>query len=257
MQPAVVFPFHDPDSSMFPHLQAILPVLKQNFSHAYLLVPAATQERYPKNVRSLAEDPFYQLFLLRDNLPVGAQFAHLYRQVASTAPPDQQLHLCFLDRLTFALQTEHCTQFLADIHTSSDESLPLVFQRSEKAWKTHPHNYFEIENFITTMGKLLFGRTLDYAWCHLVIRSNLLQEIMPRIKHSAMSMLAEMMLLVQDQVKSKDVDWLAWEDPFLLSRDPDELKRERESSPTETQKRLAYALPMIDALMQYSLSQKG
>ena len=257
MKPAIAFSLHDPDGFMFPHLQAITPVLKQNFSDAFLVVTASTREHCPENIHWLGEDPFYRLFPLENHLPVGDQFASLYRQAAFAAAPARQLHLCFLDRLVFALRTEHCAQFLADIHASAEETFPLIFQRSEKAWKTHPLNYFEVENFITTVGKLLFGKTLDYAWCHFVIRANRLQEIMPRVKNSDMSMLAEMVLLVQDNVKTKAVDWLAWEDPFILSRDPGELSSERESNPAETQKRLAYALPMVETLMQYSLNQNG
>jgi hypothetical protein len=49
------------------------------------------------------------------------------------------------------------------------------------------------------------------------------------------------------------VDWLGWEDPLVLSRDPQELKRERESDPAEAGKRLAYVLPMVDAMLQFAL----
>jgi len=51
------------------------------------------------------------------------------------------------------------------------------------------------------------------------------------------------------------VDWLAWEDPFIFNRDADELRHERENSLAETQKRLAYVLPMIETLTR--LSRKG
>ena len=61
-------------------------------------------------------------------------------------------------------------------------------------------------------------------------------------------MVAEMAYYMQDEVKTKDVDWLAWEDPFILNRDADELKRERELSLDETNKRLEYVLPMIETL---------
>jgi hypothetical protein len=48
------------------------------------------------------------------------------------------------------------------------------------------------------------------------------------------------------------VDWLAWEDPFLLGRDPAEMKAEREQSTDEYEKRLSYCLPMVEALVQFS-----
>lgn len=81
--------------------------------------------------------------------------------------------------------------------------------------------------------------------CHLVIRAGLLREIMPGVKNADISMLAEMTLLLRDKFVSKAVDWLAWEDPFLLARDAIQLKAERENSPLETQKRLAYIIPTL------------
>ena len=69
-------------------------------------------------------------------------------------------------------------------------------------------------------------------------------------------MVAEMVLFLQPEIKTREVDWLAWEDPFILRRDPEELKREREASPEETQKRLGYAVPMVETMVQYALKQK-
>jgi len=48
------------------------------------------------------------------------------------------------------------------------------------------------------------------------------------------------------------VDWLAWEDPLILSRDANEYKLERENSLAETNKRLNYVLPMIETLTRLS-----
>ncbi len=255
MQPAVVFPLHDPDGSMFPRLQDITPILQQNFRDAYVLVTSETREKWPENIRWLSKNPFFRLTVSKPPLSVGEQFNLLYKQAALGAPPEQQLHLCYLDRLAFAIQTGYQSQFLTDIRASAGETAPLIFQRSEKAWETHPRNYFEVEGFITRIGRSLFGKTLDYAWCHLGVRAQTLGEIMPFVKSPAMSMVGEMVLLLQDSIKTKEVDWLAWEDPFILSCDPSDLKKERENSPAETRKRLAYALPIIENLVQYSLKK--
>jgi hypothetical protein len=61
-----------------------------------------------------------------------------------------------------------------------------------------------------------------------------------------------MIFYMHDEVKTREVDWLAWEDPFILGRDADELKREREQSLDETNKRLNYVLPMIEMLTRFS-----
>jgi hypothetical protein len=65
-------------------------------------------------------------------------------------------------------------------------------------------------------------------------------------------MVAEMIYYLQENIHTREVDWLAWEDPFILARDPAELKHERENSNQETQKRLAYVLPMVEMLVKFS-----
>ena len=256
MKPALVFPFVDPDGSMFPHLQAILPDLKEHFDKAFLSVPRTTQDEQLENIRFLERNGFFKLFFTESEAPIGDHFAFLYRQAASAAEPERILHLCFLDRLSYALETEHRGCFLADVDALEKAYLPLIFQRSESAWATHPRNYFELESFVTNIGQTLFGKALDYGWCHFVIQARQLREIIPLVKRHDLSMVAEMILYVQEDVKTREVDWLAWEDPFILNRDPDELKRERENSLAETQKRLSYVLPMVEMLVKFSMNGK-
>jgi len=257
VQSAAVIPVHDPDGLLFPHLEAITPDLKFIFTRIYLAVSRSTWNRHPENIGRLQADRFFHVFLQDGDGPVGDRFISLYHQAALASTPEQVLHLCFLDRLAFALQTEHRSRFLEDVHAIQGEDLPLIFQRSERAWQTHPQNYVEIERFVTTLGKILFQKTLDYAWCHLVLRASSLAEILPAVKNHDLSMVAEIILQLQEDVRTQDVDWLAWEDPFILGRDAEELKREREASLEETQKRLAYVLPMVEALLRHAQQQKG
>lgn len=257
MPSAAVFPLHDPDGLLFPHLEAITPALKQAFTQVYLAVSGSTQDRQPGMVGWLQADRFFQISLQDGDGPVGDRFISLYRQAVLASPPEQVLHLCSLDRLAYALRTEHSSRFLADLQSVRAEDLPLIFQRSEKAWQSHPQNYYEIERFVTTLGRILFGKTLDYAWCHLVLSASTLAEILPAVKNHDLSMVAEITLQLQADVRTREVDWLAWEDPFILGRDADELKREREGSLDEAQKRLAYVLPMVEALLRYSQQPEG
>jgi hypothetical protein len=105
---------------------------------------------------------------------------------------------------------------------------------------------------VTSVGKNLFGLELDYGWCHLVVRAGHLHEIMPLVKNPDLSMVAEMIFYLQSNIKTHDVDWLAWEDPFIFKRDAAELKQERENSLVETNKRLKYVLPMLETLTRLS-----
>jgi hypothetical protein len=251
MRPALAFPFNDPDGTMFHHLQVILPDLKSCFERAYICPPLSTQ-RHVENLGQLEADDFFTIFPADREMQIGEHFTHLYQRAAQAAPPGQILHLCYLDRLAFALEGEYREPCLAAVGSLSASDVPLIFQRTQKAWDSHPQNYRDLEGIVTTVGRSLFGKELDYAWCHIAVRAEELREIMPLVKNADLSMVAEMIFYLQDRIQTRDVDWLAWEDPFILSRDPAELKYERENSRAETHKRLSYVLPMIDTLTKLS-----
>jgi hypothetical protein len=232
---------------MFPHLQAILSDLKSRFDHAYLCPPLSTLKN-KENIDQLQADDFFTIFRVDREMQIGEHFAYLYRQTAQAEHPERMIHLAYLDRLAFALEGPYRDLFLADVDSLSHQDVPVIFQRSEKAWDTHPQNYRALERFVTTVGRNLFGRELDYAWCHIAVTARQLQDIMPRVRNPDLSMVAEMIFHMQAEVKTREVDWLAWEDPFLLQRDPVELKNERENSMEETWKRLRYVLPMAETL---------
>lgn len=251
MKPALAFPYNDPDGTMFPHLQNILPDLKEHFEHAYICPPLSTQ-KLTDSMKWLQADDFFTVFPVDKELRVGELFAYLYQRAADVAPAEQPIHLCYLDRVSFALEGEYRESFLADIDSLSPADLPLIFHRSQPAWETHPQNYRDIEGMSTTVGRHLFGRDLDYAWCHLVVLAGQLREVIPLTTYPNISMVAEMVYYMQENIHTQDVDWLAWEDPFILGRDPTELKYERENSVEESQRRLAYVLPMIEFLTRQS-----
>jgi hypothetical protein len=236
---------------MFDHLQAILPDLKGHFERAYICPPLATRQ-HMDHMRKLQVDRFFTIFPVDRDMQIGEHFAYLYGRAADTAPPDQILHLCYVDRLAFALEGTYRDTFLSDIDSLSANDLPLIFQRSQTAWETHPQNYRELEGTVTRVGQYLFGRELDYAWCHIVVPAARLRKVMPLVRNPDLSMVAEMIFYLQEKIQTREVDWLAWEDPFILSRDPTELKHERENSPDETKKRLKYVLPMVETLTRLS-----
>jgi len=251
MRPALAFPFNDPDGTMFHHLQVILPDLKGHFERAYIGPPLSTLQHLD-HIQQLHSDDFFTIFPIDREMQIGEHFAYLYQHAADIAPPSQIVHLCYLDRLAFALEGEYNASFLSEIDSLSTNDLPLIFQRSQIAWQTHPQNYRELEGIVTIVGHNIFGRELDYAWCHIVLSAGQLRKIMPLVKNPDLSMVAEMVFYLQENIQTRDVDWLAWEEPFVLSRDPTELKSERENSPRETKKRLNYVLPMIQTLARLS-----
>jgi len=251
MRPALAFPYNDPDGTMLPHLRAIIPDLKDHFDHAYISAhPSSFELLQRTNV--IHADNFFTIFPVDENKLIGERFAYLYQRAGETSHPDQPIHLCYLDRMAFALEGEYKAAFLADIDALSDNDLPLIFQRSQRAWETHPQNYRELEGIVTTVGENLFGLELDYGWCHIVVQAKQLREVMALVKNPDLSMVAEMIFYMQATIKTRDVDWLAWEDPFIFARDATELKHERENSLAETNKRLKYVLPMLETLTRLS-----
>jgi len=251
MKPALAFPYNDPDGTMLPHLQSILPDLKNHFGHAYISPPHSTFEWLQQKNLFLA-DNFFTVYPVDGDKRIGERFAYVYQRAAEDAHPDQAIHLCYPDRMAFALEGKYRDSFLADVDSLTADDLPLIFHRSQLAWDTHPQNYRKLEGIVTTVGMNLFGNELDYAWCHLVAQAKQLREIMPLVKNPDLSMVAEMVFYLQADIKTREVDWLAWEDPFILNCDAEELKREREQSLDETNKRLNYVLPMLEMLTRFS-----
>lgn len=248
MQPVLVFPMNDPNGLLFPHLQTLTPLLKALFSQAILSVPVSTRNYQSSYISWLQTEDFFDILYFDDDPPVGDAFANLYRYSAQLCEPDQLLHLSYIDRLAFILQTEHREQFIADVQALDGEQMPLIFHRSSAAWDTHPTNYREIEQMATKVGEFLYGKTLDFAWCHLVAKTSQLRPVLEQIDNQNISMVAEIVIALRDIIHTQEVDWLAWEDPFITDSDPQLLKLSRENSAQENLKRLSYVVPMLQHL---------
>lgn len=249
MLPVIVLPFHDLDGLMFSHLQKITPQLKNIFAYAFVSISPETRQTQASNINWLEHDNFFMVNFNQPNTLPGEHYLSGYENAITICSPTQILHLCDVDRVAFALQSIYKDQFIADIRATNEVHVPLLFQRSETAWNTHPQNYREIEQIATKVGKILFNKSLDFAWCHLAIQIQQLKEILPHIRKRDFSILAEITLLLKDQLKTKNVDWLSWEDPFIYSRDPDQMKKEREDSRQESRKRLGYLMPVLQLFM--------
>lgn len=247
-QTAIVMPMHDPSGLYFPHLAAITPQLKELFAHAIVSITPATAQQQAAWIEHCQADSFFRVLMLEPGLGVGAEFVQLYTHAATVCPAGTLLHLCFVDRVAYALQSPYGAEFIADLQAIQQADTPLLFQRSAAAWQTHPRNYQAIEAMLTTLGEGYFGKTLDFAWCHLVVEAGQLRALLPQVKRPDLAILAELVLGLIHTIHTRDVDWLAWEDPFSFGQAAAPLKAAREQSPAETQKRLTYVLAMIQAM---------
>jgi len=242
---------NDPKGILFPHLETITPRLKELFDAAFLSIRPATRRQQSRYYEWLLSDNFFHLYELETDITmVGDDFLPLYTYAAASVPPSQIVHLCFIDRVAYALQSQYQGQFQADMQKLRATETPLIYQRSTVAWETHPQNYRELEQMVTRVGEFLFGKSLDFAWCHLAIQAGRLKEILPHIQARDFSFEAEMVLQLKDEIQTKEVDWLSWEDPFIEKRDTQALKSMREASLAETNKRLSYVVPMLQLLRE-------
>jgi hypothetical protein len=245
---SVLLPLHDRDGRVLKRLVECAPQLPELFTRAFLSLTPATREHHPALVDRLCENGFFTVFDHQTQDKVGAHFHAFYSWAAAQIPPGSLVHLAFPDRLAFALLTEHAQAFRRAIASLRLEDTPLIYERSEPAWQTHPENYREIENMVVRAGELLDGRRIDYAWCHLVVESSRLKSVLKQSRERNWAFVSELVIKLGPDVHTKAVDWLAWEDAFILGVEAGELKRQRETDPQETRKRMAYVGQMIQFL---------
>ncbi len=248
MRPAAVIPMHDPDGLLFPHLLNVTPLLKSLYDRVYISLPKDTRDRQAGYAAWVDQDQFFQVTGIPAGAQTGDHFRTLYQAAAANAPPEQILHLCFIDRVAFALCGPFKDQFVADIQSVGESVVPLVFHRSPFAWETHPRNYHEIERMATQAGEMVFGKTLDFGWCHLAVPAGDLLTALQYSHSHDLSMVAEIVIALEVRLHTQEVDWLAWEDPFILGRSASELKLEREASLQEVHKRLSYVVPILNLI---------
>jgi len=248
LRAAAVIPMHDPEGLLFPHLEAVTPLLKSLFDRVYVSIPQETRARQAKHAAWVDRDEFFQVTGIPAGAQIGDHFRVLYQAAAESAPPEQILHLCYIDRVAFALCGPFKDQFRFDIQSVGESVVPLVFHRSPSAWETHPRNYYEIEHMATRAGEMVLGKTLDFGWCHLAVQAGDLLTALQCSHNHDLSMVAEIVIALESRLHTQEVDWLAWEDPFILGRSASKLKHEREASLQEVHKRLSYIVPILNLI---------
>jgi hypothetical protein len=251
MLPAAAMPFHDTDGRWYAHLQRVTPQLRQLFEHVYLNITPPTRAALPDAVRQLQGDPLFRLSFSEAGSQVGDHGMGAYRHAAQECQEGQVIHLCYIDRLVFILQSRHRAVFSEDIASLKKDQAPVLFMRSQETWAAYPRNYYDCERMPTQAGELLFGRSLDFCWCHLAATAGQLAPVLPRIRSHDFGAQAELALYLMDRLTTREVAWLAWEDPSLEGRDAGGLKREREASAEETRKRLGYVVPILKLIRDY------
>ncbi len=248
MPPIIAFPLHDKNGRIISLLEKAIPDLKLLFSKCVVGFSPATFELQQEYIEALAKDSFFEIVSNPKDSQIGDHFVSVYKRGAEIVSNNEIIHLTSADRLLFVLLGEHKEEFVADIKESVNFKNPVLYMRSKKAWASHPLKYYAAESALTKVGEILFEKTLDFAWCHLAAPAGDLVEIMPTVKQKDLTILSEMILRLKDKIQTKNVDWLSWEDPFILDIDLEELKNKVEKD--DVGKRLSYVVPMLEFLLE-------
>lgn len=241
------FPYHDPEGTLFPILESKLDSLGRIFSALCISATPQTVQEQPELLRSLERRG---CTVLRNQ--EGTMVGDHYRGALGLAlsQDDTHIYFGFIDRTLFAL-AKYTETFLLDMEAFQGD-VPVLFDRTEKAWKTHPKNYREIEVAINVLAKYYFKREVECLNCGMIIPHNIAKQVLPQSQASGFSAGLEWMLLFEllgYGSLSQKVDWLSWEDPYIEHSEASLLKQEREESPKEHWKRIKANGPCIELLL--------
>lgn len=249
MKSVIVCSLYDKNGRMFELLDKSISILENNFPKVVLSISRETENKFKRNIDKLKKHKVFDIYLTGKNHILGLNLRLAYKYIAEKYLKDSVFQLCAIDRLLYALLTSYREEFLKDVFESEKLQVPTLFLRSKKAWDTHPKNYFACESMMTSVGKVLFGKELDFAWNHITIKNRVLGEMIKEIKYKDIRFYAQFVLSLKDVLRTKKVDWLSWEDPFILEKNAKKYKKERENSKEEKEKRLGYVLPVVDLLL--------
>jgi hypothetical protein len=249
---AIFLACHDQSGDVLRALSACTPVLRNLFQTTCLSLTPPTLEAQPELCAVFREDDYFRIYIPRHipigNQTVGEQFRSFYTWSLKHVHPESLVHLAFPDRVAFALLSDYTLDFANSIKNLEADDTPMIYHRSETAWQTHPANYRALEGMVTQAGEMLLGKTLDFAWAHIAVRAGRLSKALQQTRQMDWSFVAELVLCLEPGVKTRDVDWLAWEDPFILGLEAENLRRERESDADETRFRMSYVASMLQLL---------
>ena len=246
MRMIVAMPIHDVDGELTEKILERSLILKMIFRKAVVSITPVTEEKNPDLVKKLKKNTFFEVILNKEGTHFGDHYLAAFKGAVKTAKKGEIIHFCNQDRLIFIIDN-YLDTFKKDLKGKKT----TIFQRSDKAWQSHPINYRATESMATDLGFKLFGKKFDFFWCSFSMSKENLAKTNSLVKDYRDDYLicAEMILLNFKKITIKEVDWLAWEDPYIFHKDADKFKKEKESDEKEGEKRLAYVIPTIKYLL--------
>jgi len=247
----LAFPYHDPSGTFNEALRRHLDRLQSTFD---VLCIGATPPTVAHNAAFIAELRAAGC-RVAENGPqttIGDHSRSALRLAVAPAGENQPIAFLFLDRVLYAMETEHKEPFLADLARYQDQAC-MVFERTPAAWATHPASYKEVEGMSTRLGELLFGRTVDWCPCALLFSAEISRGILAESSNPSYAVWTEWLLLAARQgaaIASTEVDWLAWEDPFWEQVDSQAYRRAQNTDPNQIVKRIHMQAPIALVLAE-------
>ena len=241
----LAFPYHDPDGRCNVALKRQLGTLRASFDAICIGATPWTVEGNARFVSELKE----QGCLVYENGPdssIGDHSRTALQCALDHAQGRRPVFFGFLDRFLFALETEHRVSFLQDLDRYRAIEC-MAFERSPRAWRTHPANYAEIERMLSRMGELLYGSYMELSPCAFILGPSTAESLLRSSTTDSWAVWAEWLLLAAKNripITVKRVDWLAWEDPYWEQADADTLRKAQESSHQEVVKRIQLNAPI-------------
>ncbi len=236
---ALVFPLHDPKNIETPKLKQILPILKDNFSKAYISVTPSTQSFNKEAISFIESDDFFVVNKSPVDSQIGEHFLNSYKLALQHVAALDVVHLAVLDRLIFEI-SNYKSDFLEDVCKIDLECTPIQYVRTKKAWETHPKYYMETEQIPTKIMEILFNIPIDFVWCQMSVKAADLKEILPNLINKDLLALSEIAFYFRNTLKIKEVDWLSWEDPFIFNKDAKLYREIAEHNVDDFKRRVVY-----------------
>ena len=90
----------------------------------------------------------------KKNSNIGDHFRNALSMSLKGIKENESIFFSYIDRVLYILESEYKKQFVEDLRKTRLDKL-TVFERSTKAWNTHPENYRNMEQFIKRLGTFL------------------------------------------------------------------------------------------------------
>ncbi len=214
-KPILVFPYHDPDKVFFDTLIKKLPELQKIFGRICVSITPLTYERHASIPATMQELGCFVIknkknSLISDHYLNGLK---LYQNKIGRGA----VYFGFIDRILFALCSSHRKKFIADASKIYSSDM-MIFSRSQKAWKTHPKDYYVSEKIVEDIGWSFLRKRFDWVWCGVSLSEKAVRAILSNYKLlNDFSVETDWILTSHKEkcsISDKKVDWLAWEDSF-------------------------------------------